>query len=107
MSTGEYIRRGSMAIANHVSRFPRPPHNADEKTLVILGGGRESVGPHHEHNVADDSTINPVVSQTLRKFLPHLYPDDFKDHAPEMEWVSRVFWCLYHLSHRTIVHRLG
>ncbi|CAE6420354.1 unnamed protein product [Rhizoctonia solani] len=68
--------------------FARPPHNADEKTLVILGGGRETAVPNHEYNVADDSTVNPVVSQSLRKFLPHLYPGDFEESEPEMEWAD-------------------
>ncbi|CEL51577.1 hypothetical protein RSOLAG1IB_00112 [Rhizoctonia solani AG-1 IB] len=68
--------------------FARPPHNADEKTLVILGGGRETAVPDHEYNVADDSTVNPIVSQSLRKFLPRLYPGDFEESEPEMEWTG-------------------
>lgn len=67
--------------------FARPPRNADEKTLVILGGSRDAM-PHHEHNVADDSTLNPVISQSLRKFLPRLYPGDFEEIEPEMEWAG-------------------
>ncbi|ELU45034.1 DAO domain-containing protein [Rhizoctonia solani AG-1 IA] len=66
--------------------FARPSHNADEKALVILGGGRETAVPNHEYNIADDSSVNPVVSKSLRKFLPHLYPGDFEEREPEMEW---------------------
>ncbi|KAJ1309520.1 hypothetical protein OPQ81_006294 [Rhizoctonia solani] len=68
--------------------FARPPQNAEEKTLVILGGGRETAVPNHEFNVADDSSVNPVVSQSLRKFLPRLYPGDFEENEPEMEWTG-------------------
>ncbi|CAE7057312.1 unnamed protein product [Rhizoctonia solani] len=68
--------------------FARPPEKADEKTLVILGGGRETAVPNHEYNVADDSSLNPVISQALRKFLPRLYPGDFEESEPEMEWTG-------------------
>ncbi|CAE6535884.1 unnamed protein product [Rhizoctonia solani] len=68
--------------------FARPPQDANEKTLVILGGGRETAVPDHEYNVADDSSVNPVVSQSLRKFLPRLYPGDFEEDEPEMEWTG-------------------
>ncbi|CAE6414073.1 unnamed protein product [Rhizoctonia solani] len=68
--------------------FARPPRSADERTLVILGGGRETAVPNHEYNVADDSSVNPVVSQSLRKFLPRLYPGDFEENEPEMEWTG-------------------
>ncbi|CUA68084.1 hypothetical protein RSOLAG22IIIB_03322 [Rhizoctonia solani] len=68
--------------------FARPPAKASEKTLVILGGGRETAIPDHEYNIADDSSLNPVVSQSLRKFLPRLYPGDFEESEPEMEWTG-------------------
>ncbi|KAF8682718.1 DAO protein [Rhizoctonia solani] len=71
-----------------IYRFARPSHNADEKALVILGGGRETAVPNHEYNIADDSSVNPVVSKSLRKFLPHLYPGDFEEREPEMEWTG-------------------
>ncbi|KAG8716201.1 hypothetical protein FRC11_007375 [Ceratobasidium sp. 423] len=68
--------------------FARPPQDANEKTLVILGGGRETAVPNYEYNVADDSSVNPVVSQSLRRFLPRLYPGDFEENEPEMEWAG-------------------
>ncbi|KAH7341127.1 FAD dependent oxidoreductase-domain-containing protein [Rhizoctonia solani] len=68
--------------------FARPPQSTDERALVILGGGRETAVPNHEYNVADDSSVNPVVSQNLRKFLPRLYPGDFEESEPEMEWTG-------------------
>ncbi|KDN49010.1 hypothetical protein RSAG8_02363, partial [Rhizoctonia solani AG-8 WAC10335] len=68
--------------------FARPPEKADEKTLVILGGGRETAVPNHEYNIADDSSLNPVVSQSLRTFLPRLYPGDFEENETEMEWTG-------------------
>ncbi|EUC59500.1 FAD-dependent oxidoreductase [Rhizoctonia solani AG-3 Rhs1AP] len=68
--------------------FARPPERFDEKTLVILGGGRETVVPNHEINIADDSSLNPVVSQSLHNFLPRLYPGDFEESEPEMEWTG-------------------
>ncbi|KAF8609861.1 FAD dependent oxidoreductase [Ceratobasidium sp. AG-I] len=68
--------------------FSRPPKEENEKALVILGGGREAAVPNHEYNVADDSTINPVISKVLDEFLPRLYPTDFENHEPEMEWTG-------------------
>ncbi|KZP00147.1 FAD dependent oxidoreductase [Calocera viscosa TUFC12733] len=71
--------------------FPRPAKSDDKdgKPLIILGGGRESSGPKYEFYTTDDSSINPEVSDTLRKFLPAVYPDQFeKGKEPEMEWTG-------------------
>ncbi|KAH7344205.1 FAD dependent oxidoreductase [Rhizoctonia solani] len=67
--------------------FPRPPRDGNEKTLVILGGSRKSV-PQQGHNVTDDSIIDPIVSQSLRDFLPKIYPGEFKERNVEMEWTG-------------------
>ncbi|QRV99855.1 FAD-dependent oxidoreductase [Ceratobasidium sp. AG-Ba] len=71
-----------------IGKFARPPANEEDRALVILGGGRETAVPHHEFNVADDSTIHPVISATLRGFLPTLFPHDFEAGEPEMEWTG-------------------
>lgn len=86
---------------NFSCRFSRPPKEEDEKALVILGGGREAAVPNHEFNVADDSSINPTISKVLHQFLPHLYPEDFETHEPEMEWVSLTIRLLlaHHITH--------
>ncbi|KZT60161.1 DAO-domain-containing protein [Calocera cornea HHB12733] len=71
--------------------FPRPKKSDDEdgKPLIIIGGGRESSGPQYEFYTTDDSSINPDVSGTLRKFLPAVYPDQFeRGKEPEMEWTG-------------------
>jgi len=74
--------------------FARPPSSDKERPLVILGGGRETSGPEFEYNIADDSVVNPVISKTLRAFLPAVYEGRFgKDVDAEMEWVSFcLFW---------------
>ncbi|KAG8746937.1 hypothetical protein FRC10_003108 [Ceratobasidium sp. 414] len=69
--------------------FSRPSKHEEDRALVILGGGRESVA-QHEFNVADDSTVHPAISKTLRSFLPTLFPSDFEAGEPEMEWVGIV-----------------
>ncbi|KAG8751731.1 hypothetical protein FRC12_012290 [Ceratobasidium sp. 428] len=68
--------------------FSRPFKSEEERALVVLGGGRETALPHHEFNVADDSTVHPGVSRTLRGFLPTLFPSDFEVAEPEMEWTG-------------------
>lgn len=75
--------------------FPRPVNKSvadslNSNPLVILGGGREASGPGYELGVTDDSVINPTISETLRRFLPAVYPNGWfdKDRAPEMEWVN-------------------
>ncbi|KAG9097630.1 hypothetical protein FS749_005870 [Ceratobasidium sp. UAMH 11750] len=67
--------------------FSRPPKGEEDRALVILGGGNESVA-QHEFNVADDSTVHPIISKTLRSFLPTLFPSDFEVGEPEMEWTG-------------------
>ncbi|KAF7356167.1 FAD dependent oxidoreductase [Mycena venus] len=67
--------------------FPRPAPD-DEKPLIILGGGRE-VSPDFEYYQADDSSVNRAVGESLRKFLPAVFPEKFaKDGEPEMEWTG-------------------
>ncbi|KZT21021.1 FAD dependent oxidoreductase [Neolentinus lepideus HHB14362 ss-1] len=68
--------------------FPRPVNASEgEKPLVILGGGREASAPGYERFVIDDSTLNPVVGQSLRQFLPDVFPGKFDEtQEPEMEW---------------------
>ncbi|EUC56328.1 FAD-dependent oxidoreductase [Rhizoctonia solani AG-3 Rhs1AP] len=67
--------------------FPRPPQNVKDKVLVILGGSRKSL-PQQGHNIADDSMINPTVAQSLRDFLPEIYPGEFEECKVEMEWTG-------------------
>lgn len=82
--------------------FPRPLSNTSNSTssnlkeernpLVILGGGRELTGPDYELYIADDSVVNPVVGDTLRKFLPAVFPGKYEvGREPEMEWVRSGF----------------
>ncbi|CAE6471225.1 unnamed protein product [Rhizoctonia solani] len=67
--------------------FPRPWRDKGEKTLIILGGSRKSV-PQQGHNVTDDSIIDPTVSQSLRNFLPKIYPGQFEECNVKMEWTG-------------------
>ena len=68
--------------------FPRPVTNPSEDSpLVILGGGREASGGYELYTV-DDSTVNLAVGDTLRKFLPAVFPGKYEEgREPEMEWV--------------------
>ncbi|KAI9069868.1 DAO-domain-containing protein [Trametes sanguinea] len=67
--------------------FPRPVEPGKTQPLVILGGGRESTKPEFELYVADDSAVNTKVGDTLRRFLPAVFPGRYEEnHAPEMEW---------------------
>jgi len=71
--------------------FPRPQKDDDKdgRPLIIIGGGRESTGPKYEFYTTDDSTVHPKASETLRKFLPAVYPEQFeKGNEPEMEWTG-------------------
>jgi hypothetical protein len=72
-------------------RLLRPVHGApddSENALVILGGGRDSDEDVTELGVADDTTLNPRISESLRTILPKAFPQFFdKDTEPEMEWV--------------------
>ncbi|TBU39321.1 FAD dependent oxidoreductase [Dichomitus squalens] len=79
--------------------FPRPLSNISNSTssnpgqernpLVILGGGRESTRPDFELNIADDSVVSPVVGNTLRRFLPAVFPGKYEEgREPEMEWTG-------------------
>lgn len=69
--------------------FPRPLAGNETEPLVILGGGRESTRPKFELYTVDDASVNPVVGDTLRKFLPAAFPGKYEPgREPEMEWVS-------------------
>jgi glycine/D-amino acid oxidase-like deaminating enzyme len=70
--------------------FRRPVRDeCNERPLVILGGGRETPGTGFETNNDDDTTVNPLISKTLKDFLPAVFPSKFvSDARPEMEWVS-------------------
>jgi hypothetical protein len=71
----------------------RPVHGAlddseNNNALVILGGGRDSDENATELGVADDTTLNPRISESLRTVLPKAFPQFFDKHTePEMEWV--------------------
>ncbi|OAX38307.1 FAD dependent oxidoreductase [Rhizopogon vinicolor AM-OR11-026] len=69
--------------------FPRPVKHDDEKPLVIIGGGREAVGPGYELYVDSDSETHPVVGKALREFLPSVFEGKYDpDSEPEMEWTG-------------------
>lgn len=71
--------------------FPRPV-SGGEKPLVILGGGREVQSPDFEYHQIDDSSANHSVGESLRKFLPAVFPGIFAEEGkPEQEWVHRLF----------------
>ena len=68
--------------------FPRPVKTADERPLVILGGGRNAAPPPFEAYIDDDTTCHPDVGTTLRAFLPAVFQGKFEPgREPEMEWV--------------------
>ena len=55
--------------------------------LVILGGGREATR-NYQIGQADDSVLDPVVGDALRRFLPAMFPSKYEEkREPEMEWV--------------------
>ncbi|RPD57280.1 FAD dependent oxidoreductase [Lentinus tigrinus ALCF2SS1-7] len=69
--------------------FPRPLAGEETEPLVILGGGRESTRPKFELYTVDDASVNPVVGETLRKFLPAAFPGKYEPgREPEMEWTG-------------------
>ncbi|CAE6374645.1 unnamed protein product [Rhizoctonia solani] len=70
--------------------IPRPARDTKEKVLIILGGSRKSL-PQQGHNVADDSTIDPIIARSLRDFLPKIYAGEFEERKVEMEWVREDF----------------
>ncbi|KAJ7923506.1 FAD dependent oxidoreductase [Mycena leptocephala] len=68
--------------------FPRPV-SGGEKPLVILGGGREVQSPDFEYHQIDDSLVNHSVGESLRKFLPAVFPGIFAEEGkPEQEWTG-------------------
>ncbi|KAF8319381.1 FAD dependent oxidoreductase, partial [Clavulina sp. PMI_390] len=91
--------------------FPRPPSSlalsqdssatpdsdkagAAEKALIIIGGARDCAAPRGEPNpleagITDDSTVNPLIGEALRTFLPDVFPDLFnRETEPEYEWTG-------------------
>ncbi|RDX43860.1 FAD dependent oxidoreductase [Lentinus brumalis] len=69
--------------------FPRPLAGDETEPLVILGGGRESTKPKFELYTVDDASVNPVVGDTLRRFLPAAFPGKYEPgREPEMEWTG-------------------
>ena len=86
MSFGAYLRN-DRALLRPVYEVPDDSENA----LVILGGGRDSDEDATELGVSDDTTLNPRLSESLRKVLPQAFPQFFdKDTEPEMEWVCAL-----------------
>ncbi|CAK5283905.1 unnamed protein product [Mycena citricolor] len=74
-------------IGNSGYWFPRPA--TDENPLVILGGAREDAGPPFEVDTTDDSVVNHVVGETLRAFLPEMFPSKYQvGREPEAEWTG-------------------
>ena len=57
--------------------------NTTKNPLIILGGERQHSGGNLEAGVADDSSLNPLVSTALRAFLPHFFPGQFSLPAVE------------------------
>jgi hypothetical protein len=54
----------------------RPIHGSpddSENALVILGGERDSDESATELGVADDTTLNPRISESLRTILPKAF----------------------------------
>ncbi|KAG1897088.1 FAD dependent oxidoreductase-domain-containing protein [Suillus fuscotomentosus] len=69
--------------------FPRPVKHDTEKPLIIIGGGREAVGPRYELYVDDDSETHPLVGKVLREFLPSIFEGKYDPLSePEMEWTG-------------------
>ncbi|KAF8880122.1 FAD dependent oxidoreductase-domain-containing protein [Mucidula mucida] len=58
-----------------------------EEPLVILGGGREAVGPGFEYYVTDDASVNEQAGEALRGFLPSVF-DGVEKIEPDIEWRS-------------------
>lgn len=73
------------------STLLRPVHGSpddSENAVVILGGGRDNDENATELGVADDTTLNPRISESLRTILPKAFPQFFdEDTEPEIEWV--------------------
>ncbi|CAE6497344.1 unnamed protein product [Rhizoctonia solani] len=85
--SSEWPINAGRTVGGYEYWFPRPAQDANEKTLIILGGSRKS-RPQQGHSVADDSVIDPIVSQSLRNFLPKIYSGDFEERNVEMEWTG-------------------
>ena len=90
--------------------FPRPlgsnasDKDGDDRPLVIIGGARETAEPTFEMYIADDATVNPVIGEALRRFLPTMFPGRHAPgREPEMEWVR----CLYYSRHKGALYRCG
>ena len=89
--TANLTRYGWVANFGSEYWFPRPldaGEAEDTPPLVILGGFRTLVDGA-ELYIADDSTVNPVISEALKGFLPKVFPGKYVEgREPEMEWVG-------------------
>ena len=66
---------------------PRPA-SASEHPIIIVGGGREAATPTFELYVTDDSSLNERTTETLKGYLPQVFPGKFEQgREPEMSWV--------------------
>ena len=91
--TANLSRYGWVANFGNEYWFPRPlseGEDQDTPPLIILGGFRIIVPGMEMYNV-DDASVNPVISEALKGFLPKVFPGKYVEgREPEMEWVSRV-----------------
>ena len=89
--TSNLTRFGWVANFGNEYWFPRPlaeGESEDTPPLVVLGGFRVIV-PGMEMYTVDDASVNPVISEALRGFLPTVFPGKYEvGKEPEMEWVS-------------------
>ena len=84
---GKSSWRGNGGFEYWFPRYAR--EEEEERPLVILGGGRDSMAPRYEMDENDDSVVNVKVGKTLRGFLPPLFPGMYDpDREVEWEWVS-------------------
>lgn len=72
--------------------FQRPARTSTSKAAipyVIMGGGRNIAPEPFELDIADDSTLQPNVSEYLRTFLPENFGAIYKTPADvkiDFEW---------------------
>lgn len=84
---GKSSWRGNGGFEYWFPRYAR--EEEEERPLVILGGGRDSMAPRYEMDETDDSVVNVKVGKTLRGFLSPLFPGMYDpDREVEWEWVS-------------------
>lgn len=58
-----------------------------ERPVIILGGGRQFSGGHLESGETNDGVLNARVTVALKAFLPHHFPELFKESEIERDWV--------------------